>query len=249
LCPSFFHEAHMISLEEAKKQAFENATIPELRKYCEQAGIEFAPADSGPVLRKRLRANFGITSASQQFAAPRKKAKAKSEIFPPYNLTTDGIWGGRRHRIRLPRPPGVKEGVAELFGWNGKHPYPIKYDEVDLVPEPILNILKDKKTPRPLRVDRGNGEVTTAWEFSDANFSYLGIDEDTKDRAGSLTEWYQGKGVKWFQERTLADLQAIARLIELSQLGDDRKPLDRENLLGKLCLFFFGFSDPEEMAA
>jgi hypothetical protein len=239
----------MISLEEAKKQAFENATIPELRNYCLTAGIEFAPADSGPVLRKRLRSNFGIASAAQQFTAPRKKAKAKTEIFPPYNLTTDGIWGGRRHRIRLPRPPGVKEGVAEMFGWNGKHPYPVKYDEVDLVPEPILNILRDKKSPRPIRVDKGNGEITTSWEFNDLSFSYLGVDEDTKDRAGSLSEWYQNKGVKWFQERTLPELMAIARLIEISTNGADKKPLDKDGMLGRLCLFFFGYEDPLEEAA
>lgn len=240
----------MITLEEAKRSAFENATIPELRKYCEQAGIEFAPADSGPVLRKRLRSNFGIVSAANQFTAPRKKAKPKSSIFPEYNLTPDGIWGGRRHRVRLPRPAGIKEGVAEIYGWNGKHGYPIKYDEVDLVPEPILNILKDKKRPRPVRVDKGNGEITTSWEFDDFPFSYLGVDEDTKDRAGSLTEWYQQKGAKWFQGLSIHELQSIARLIELSIMGEDKKPLEKSDLLARLNVFFFGYPDPlEEEAA
>lgn len=241
----------MLSLEEAQAQRFSTSTRPELRAYATELGIEDIPenADSAS-LKRRIFAALGLSDTpSIGMAAPKvTSAGGSDKIFPSYNLEPKGIWGGRRHRLSIPRPDGVKLGQAEGFAWNGKATYYIAYDEVSSIPEPIFQLIMTNKRRRPVRKDLGRGEETTGWEFDNAPVGYFGVDEETKDCAGSLMEWYQSRGSEWFADKTLRQLTLIAGKVDVSivqNMGEKvaPRPLDVEELRARLLEFFFGFAD------
>lgn len=245
----------MLSIDDAKASRFEQATLPELRAYADQLGIDYAPTAPGATLRRKLLEACGLpteVAATQAVPAKRPKiASAREAIVPPYNLTPNGLWGGRRHRVKLPRPAGSKLAAAEGFGWNGKHPYYLPYDEVVAVPEPVLNILRENTRPRPIQrkipMPDGSVEVTTDWVHDPMPYQYIGVDAETAHLAGSLTEWYQQRGPAWFDKRTHAELRQIAGLCEISLLGHDRKPVAQDEALARLKTFFFGYPDAIEV--
>lgn len=246
-----------ISLNEAKKTAFVTSTRSELRAYAEELGIEHVPANAdAKTLRRMVCRELGVVIDVEGVAAPAmvvKTTQGGDAIFPSYNLTPDGIWGGRRHRMSLPRPEGAKMAQAEGFAWNGKHTYYIPYDEPVAVPEPIYNIIVQNKRRRPMNVPTPGGELgerTTEWEFDNAPMHYIGLDPDTKDRAGSLLEWYQSRGTEWFANKTFRQLGQIAAKLEVRQTqfmgsGVPRRPLDEEELRGRVMEFLFGYADAE----
>lgn len=245
----------MIPLKEAQKENFAKSTRPELRRYAEELGIESVPADANAAqLRKMVCSALGIAIEAEGKSAPAPQVVATSggdKIFPTYNLTPNGIWGGRRHRISIPRPEGMKLGQAEGFAWNGKHTYYVPYDEVDSVPEPIYNIIVQNKRRRPksVRPEGGTeGERTTAWEFDAAPVAYYGIDEETKNRAGSLLEWYQARGSAWFAELTPRQLEQVAAKLEVSRTisqGEKLPPrlLSHDELRDRVMEFLYGYAD------
>lgn len=247
----------MISLDRAKDNNFATSTRAELRKYAEELGLDNVPPNADSAKLKRLICNaLGIAQTHEGSAAPTPKAtmtRGGDTIFPSYNLTPNGLWGGRRHRLSIPRPDGVKDGQAELFFWSSKYPYSLTYDEVDSVPEPIYNIIATNRRRRPKMVRPENGqvgEITTVWEFDQNPFNYFGIDEDTKDRAGSLLEWYRSRGTEWFKDKTDRQLTQIAQKLEVQTTawagdGLPRRLLSGEELRDRIIEFLFGFADAE----
>lgn len=245
----------MIPLKEAQKNAFLTSTKTELRAYAEELGIEGAPTDAKG-LRRAICSELGIAIDVEGRPAPAPEVRAAQggdKIFPSYNLSTNGIWQGRRHRLSIPRPDGTKLGQAEQYNWNGKHPYWIAYDEVDAVPEPIYNIIAQNKRVihRSIRPEGGaEGELTTQWDFASSPVNYLGVDEETKGRAGSLLEWYQSRGSKWFHDLNPRQLQQVARMLEVSQreyTGPHTPPriIPHDELLAKVMEFLYGYADAE----
>lgn len=248
----------MIPLDQAKENRFEHSTREELAAYLTDIGEEVAARAKAETLRKLLLDKLGIADVYTQALEGRPAAapvrKAGEQVVPAYNLTAQGKWGGRRHRIKMPRPDGTKNARAEGFSFNGKATYWIPYDEVVSVPEPILNLLRTNKRRRPIRIntrlDDGSTEITTGWEFDDVPFSYLGPDQETAHLAGSLSEWYQAKGPAWFEARTLRDLQLIAQKCEVSvNRRENGAAKTQEDLCGDLKLFFFGYADAVEAEA
>lgn len=243
----------MIPLKEAQAEGFSTSTRAELRKYAEELGLENTPerADAA-TLRRMVRTALGLQTDLPQGAPAMERPKVESaggsdKIFPSYNLSPSGIWGGRRHRLSIPRPDGVKIGQAEGFAWNGKHTYYLPYDEVVDVPEPIYQQLITNKRRRPVSVVQ-NGEHSTGWEFDALPMSYHGIDKTTADRAGSYMEWYQSRGSKWFDGLTFRQMQLIAGKIEIPQqqnmgIGVPPRLFGEEELRGRLKEFFFGYPD------
>lgn len=247
----------MIPLQEAQKTAFSTSTRAELRAYAVELGIEGIPENANAAqLRKMVCATLGIVMEQEGRAAPAPKVTATQggdKIFPSYNLTPNGIWGGRRHRLSIPRPDGVKLGQAEGYAWNGKHTYYLPYDEVDSVPEPIYNIIATNKRRRATSVKPEGGvegEMTTKWEFDSNPVNYIGVDKDTADLAGSLLEWYQSRGSKFIRDLTDRQLTQVARLLEVqsTQYQGEKLPprtLSNDELRDRVMEFLFNFADAE----
>lgn len=248
----------MIPLDQAKQNRFEHATREELVAYLSEIGEEAHHRAKPETLRKLLLDKLGIADVYTQALEGRPAAapvrKAGEHVVPSYNLTAQGKWGGRRHRIKLPRPDGTKNARAEGFSFNGKATYWIPYDEVVSIPEPILSLLRTNKRRRAISINTqlhdGSTEITTGWEFDDLAFSYLGPDPETAQLAGSLSEWYQAKGPSWFNERPLRDLQLIAQKCEVPvNRRENGAAKSQEDLCADLKLFFFGYADAVEAEA
>jgi hypothetical protein len=242
-------------IENAASERFERSTPEELNAYISELGIESdVPFRlTSDQKRRGLLTALGIEVRQNDVGSrPGPKiARSGEDIFPPYNLTAEGVWGGRRRRIKLPRPDGAKLENAMPFSFNGKALYYVAYDEVQNVPEPIYNLIVTNKKRRPVQIrtqtPEGATEITTGWEFDDVPMSDYGLDPETKDRAGSLMEWYQAKGPSWFEKRTLRELQLIAARCEVSMKGYDNKPLDLVEGLATIKTFFFGYPDAVEV--
>lgn len=250
----------MISLKDAKASNFSTSTRAELHAYAIELGMEPPRNANAATLRKMVFNALGMveTTPGAQSTMPLVKSSGESDkIFPSYNLTPNGIWGGRRHRISLPRPEGVRAGQAEGFAWNGKHTYYVPYDEVIDVPEPVYQILVTNKRRRPKMVETvipGVGtETTTGWDFDNNSFQYIAVDAETANRAGSMMEWYQSRGTDFFRKLTMRQMQLIAAKVELAteqRLGHGVPPrmLNEDELRGRLLEFFFGYADAEAEA-
>lgn len=247
----------MISLNDAKASSFTTSTRAELAAYATELGIEPPRNADAKLLRKLVLNALGMVD-SNPGASPApmtvKSAGDSDKIFPSYNLSPSGIWGGRRHRISLPRPEGVRLGQAEGFVWNGKHTYYVPYDEVIDVPEPIYQLLVTNKRRRPVPVvtqlPGGGTEQTTGWEFDSVSFQYISPDAETANRAGSLMEWYQSRGSAFFHKLTMRQMQLIAAKVELpteQRLGPGVPPrvFTEDEMRGRLLEFFFSYADAE----
>lgn len=241
-------------LEKAASLRFESSTTDELKSYLTELGEAFDDTEPQAKLRQRALSALGlvdVTGAANR-ARPAAASASGEATRPPYNLSPNGLWGGRRHRIKLPRPPEAKIGRAEGINWNGKAVYWIAYDTVESVPEPIYNILSDRrrKIVSQEKVDNPDGstEIHTKWDFSDVAFTHYGVDPLTADRAGSLTEWYQLKGPGWFEKRNTRQLQSIAAALEIpTNKGDAIKTAKSdEELRGDIFVFLYGFADVKD---
>lgn len=242
----------MISLEDAQKHSFASSTVEELRAYCDELGLAHDKRNKSAGLITMLCRELGINEPNN-FAGHKANVvsvKAKGDITPDYNLTPNGRWGGRRHRVRLIRPQDTKIEAGKMFNWNGKD-FGIAYDEVTNVPEPFYQILVGtrKKYARGVSVDIGEGAKEIHTHFFDAGeafpFQYLGVDPETADRAGSLLEWYQQKGPRWFHERNRRDLERISGLCDVDLKDKHGDRLDEAALRDALLVFFFSYADAE----
>ena len=240
----------LIPLETAERQGFAASTPAELRAYYLQVTGEKAPPAMKPDnILKALLAKRGIVN---EFSGVKASAVSQPDvaIFPPYNLTPNGEWGGRCHRIKASKPPdATKSENAWIGSWNGSPDQVIFYNEVAVVPEPIYLRIRSQEqiTPVAKRIfnqEDGSVDVTTELKVQDRHsISYLGVDPATADRAGSLTEWYQMQGPDWFRERSDRDHQRIAQYIEMRWQDADGNPLNATLLRNRLIEFFFGHAD------
>lgn len=240
----------MIPFEQAFESKFEASTLPELRQYYkERFGEDPSPKANGPTLKNKLLRAMGLTN---EYAAQQRAVKQSADpIFPDYNLTPHGVWGGRRHRIRVARPADATKNENFWGGSiNGANAYYIKYGEVQDVPEPVYMRIKELKRPVPRSVEVGDPrtpDVITEITLEDRHgITYLGVDPATAHRAGSLTEWYQNKGPSWFRARTDRDLQLIAQRVEIVWQDDKKRPLPRQEIQDKLIEFFFSYAEAME---
>lgn len=246
-----------MKLEDAIKENFARCTRNELRLFCKDAGVRIGPAAGPEMMRRGLLEHFAITDSTPGVVKADRvvKYRARNEILPPYNLTPEGSWGGRRRRITLGKPlDATKNQKAELISWNCKNPYRVPFNEIEAVPEPIYNTLMEKRRSIPTPViNPQNGEQSTQWiQEPKWPLSDHGVDPDTAGLAGSLREWYQGKGPNWLRERSLVDLQQIADHCGIERQvyrgADAGKPrlMTLAELLPHLMIQFFDFPDVGE---
>lgn len=249
----------MRSIDKAKETYFLESTREEIWAYGKEIGVKFAPAVKTENARVALCKALGLPTELLSPGVEQIRARKPSvEIFPPYNLSPEGIWGGRRHRVKVGRPLDAHkdENHAEI-SWNGKEPFRFRFNEVCLMPEPIFNRIRDiqQKEIKQTKVRDHEGDVVeqrTEFVFHDKYpLSYLGLDEATADKCGSLLEWYQQKGPKWFKERNVRELRAIAERCDLgthtrNELNKKIEPLSQDEMLAKLNTFFFGHPELED---
>lgn len=241
----------------AASSRFDRNTTEELLEFAGYLKVSLEGTENQDQLRKRLLSHLGLVDPTG--AALRKsqtKAVSKGEIRPGYNLTPNGKWGGRRHLIRLSPPPGSKLAKAEPVGWNGKATFWIPYNETVSVPEPIFNVLMDRRSRTPIQVKikqpDGTEEMTTAWEFNSIPFVIYGVDPKTEGLAGSMTEWYSDHKPSWFKERNTRELQSICTLLEIStklKNGAIEQSKSDEQMLADIFLFLFSNADVEDADA
>lgn len=241
-------------IKEAVKHRFERSTTEELLDYIAHFDLPVHDTDTQERMRQRLLAHLGLIDPSGAVIRNKAgKAAPKDEIRPGYNLSPNGLWGGRRYRVKLMPPPGSKLGKAEPISWNGKATYWLPYNETHAVPEPIYAILKDRRT-RVVKQEKvkhpdGLETITTAWEFNEIPMSDYGVDPATADRAGSITEWYQQKSPSWFKARNTRELQTICALLEIptkTKNGAIEQPKSNEELISDIFVFLFGYPDVED---
>ena len=237
-----------ISIEDAITSRFENSTRSELLGYCDELGIsDVRPDDEIRSIKNRLFTALGVADSIDS-AGPAKSGRVfKSKVVPDVNLSPSGRWGGRRRRIRVPRPAtATKSERAMPLAWNGKATYWLPYDEVTDVPWPIYMRLVEMKTPRVVRktIDIGGGmnEITTDWKFDNIIFVDLGDDPVTADLPTSLTSWYQDKGPEFIKGLGERDLQLVASRLEVNIVGRDQKRLSQAEIVDSVLIFLFGVS-------
>ncbi len=248
----------MQSYKDALGKKFDDSTLPELKEYYQHQFGEAAPKTmNGATMKAKLLRDAGIDN---QFSSPQPKlAQPREPIFPAYNLSPNGIWGGRRHRIRVMRPHDATKNENVWEGSiNGGPSYFIKYDEVQSVPEPVYMRIagSERPVPVPKRIPREDGgfDITTEIKLVPRfAVDYKGVDDATKDLCGSLTEWYQRKRPDWFRKRSDRDLQLISQRLEINWKDEEGRPQTRQQILDVLIEFFFGFAEatdePAEAAA
>lgn len=237
-----------ISLEQAQATRFQNSTTPELHEYCEQLGLTHGTQDERTTLITRLMAACGLGqhTFTQQGDTPKVARASGEDVVPPYNLTPDGIWGGRRHRVKLPVPEGSKLAKSERFDWNGKF-YSINYEEPTDIPEPILEILRNNKGRRISQEKIGtDGESTTRITPTDRGFSYIGVTPGTEHLAGSMTEWYQKRGAGWYDKRSPQEINLIAGKLGVKtrhELNGRTEVVPHADVVAGIKTFLFGYPD------
>lgn len=242
-----------IPIEKAAESRFASSTDAELAHYLETLGLDPIEGEPQEKARGRVLAAMGLTDIS---GADRRRTSSAASvkhngpvIRPPYNLTPNGLWGGRRRRIKIPRPDGVKAGQAEPISWNGKATYWLPYEKVESVPYPIYLILMDRRKRivgrETVRSGDGAEEMRTTFSFSEYPMSDFGDDPLTADRAPSMTEWYRERGVKFFLARNTRELQSICGLLEISVTrGDIQKSAKSdEELRADIFTFLYGYPD------
>lgn len=242
---------NVIPFEDALKRGFETSTREELLFYCENLGVDRIDKNGDiSKIKDAIFQSLGMARPGPAARPTNLREAPRSSVIPPYNLTPHGRWGGARRRVMLPQPEGAKIARARAFGWNGKATYYLAYNEVVNVPYPIYAILLDMRMPRAKQIPVGdNGEVTTGWDFTPLPFTDLGDDPLTCDLAHSLTEWYQEKGEQFFIDLGDRDLRTVAQALEVPYLDKDRKNRPRDELLGDVLIFLFGYAVNENRVA
>jgi hypothetical protein len=262
----------MISIDRAKEQMFRKSTPAELRDYCRIEGIKTHPRHSEQTLVSMLCKHFNMTTdPTSNVAHVLDKIKPKSTVTPPMNLDPEGVWGGRRMRGRLRRPQNemYKRDAGLYVFANGsyggtKEGYGIKFDEVQVIPQPIYERLKEIEITRhktenvKVVIDdvEHNNKVLTFEHDKMYHLDYE-VEEGTEHLPGSMLEWYQGHDPKWYMGLDLREMQLIAKKLGLETHDyNDRGTkksvvIPLEALRGNVFTFVFGFAelDLEEQAA
>ena len=238
-----------MNLTEAVDTKFELCTNAQLRAFCKEVGIPIGPRSAESTMRNALRQHFGQMAGFE--AATNKNARKISSVLPPYNLILErGKWEGRRHVVMLQRPPGDSDKAAGRYFSVNAYEMLVPYDETVSVPEPILHAIRNCVTPRGKQVkianEEGGYDTKTVVENTQTHtLDYKGVDPQTADRPGSLVEFYNSKGVAWFDDLTPAQIREICAYIGDIPMRDKQdRELDAENLRNRLKIYFF----PDETA-
>ncbi len=242
-------------IKEAVSHRFEKSTTEDLLEYLAHLELDVLDTDTQEKMRTRILQHLGIVDVSGSTVRARQQtaAKAREDIRPPYNLSPNGLWKGRRYLVKILPPQGAKIGKAEPISWNGKATYWLPYNETHAIPEPIYNIIKDRRQRVPVQKKikhaDGNETITTDWEFNEMPMVDYGVDPKTAHLAGSITEWYQQKKPSWFKARNTRELQTIASMLDIptkSKNGAVEVSKSNEDLVGDIFIFLFGYADVDD---
>lgn len=257
----------MKSIDRAKEEQFKNSTLEELRDYCKIENIEgVKPQHREEALARMLCKHFEITvDPKSPVANVLSKIRPKSVVTPPMNLEPEGVWGGRRWRGRVRRPQNAmfKRDAGFYIFANGSHGggkegYGIRFDAVQVIPEPIYMRLKElevtthKTENVPVVIDdvQHNNKVIR-FEHDQMYHLEFRVEEGTEHLPGSMLEWYQSKEPEWYMERDLREMQIIAKKLgiethEFNDRGTKKSiVIPLESLRANVFTFVFGYAELE----
>lgn len=237
----------MIPLKQALESNFRDSTDDELAAYVAELGETFPPRANQATKRARLLELCNKTTGFKPVTVETRSKRAPSEVVPPYNLILErGKWGGRRHKVRLHRPPDTPASDAGKTFTSQGYAFTLRYEHVEVVPEPILNAIREPSKGRGVIEstldDEGYRNTHTRIVMDPAyRHDYLGVDEATKNRAGSLHEFYAKKGGEDFLlAMTPEQINEVCAYIGDMTVKDKMdRPYDAETLRTKLINFFF----------
>lgn len=247
-----------IAFAEAAKSHFRQSTLEELKAYCDEQGIKYTKKealDPGALKLKLLRTLGLHAEYETPDSRPESPALPKSRVVPEYNLSLSRApFQGRRHRVMLRRPEGVKKENRRRISVNG-YVCELRYDHVESVPEPIWLKIRDEKVgyARPERVLDSEGflerQTTTLEHRGKYAYQYEGIEESTKNLCGSLKEWYQKQGYEWFDTLSQRELKRVADELDLRVLDKEGKLLPKDEMCYRILVDVFGEAPIKEQAA
>lgn len=187
-------------LLEAAKTNFKEASLEDLRAFCERLGIEASPQCNASTLRNKLTAAFSdyleVSAPApalsrderreHRFLAPKDATAAIRELVG-INLKQTGKWGGKRQRIILARSMSHENtSQPQFFAWGRLHVYIPFGIEAD-VPYPIYGILlntRGKRVKQRQVRDDESGRLFMKTDWVDSQrFMYqdLGVTPGTED--------------------------------------------------------------------
>lgn len=238
----------MRTIEQAKEDRWRLSDNAELRAHCKELGIPYGPNSKEATMRNALLSNFGMVDE----AIPTQLAtrRVRNRVLPEIGLHLGrGKWEGRCHLVILHRRPGEGQESGGIYPTVNGYGFPIKYEETVALPEPHYLALKNAMLPKGRMVKEadsdGNVMTRTVINHERAyNMDYIGVDPNTKDRPGSLIEYYNAKGEQWFHELTDKEVREIYAYIgdlPMYERMQDGKmvPFSPEVLKEKLINLFF----------
>ena len=247
----------MIELEQAKETYFTQSTLEEILAYLKEVGVEtekLGPRSrSWDALRKRLMKTLGMVEYGAPALPMNNTVKMHSAVVPPYNMKPTGKWEGRRHRITLAKPENTRRETMRAFSVNG-YVCEVKYGEPTPIPEPIWRLIESTQKAVPIPEVFKDGDVleraTTKFVLEDAySYKYHGVDPETADRCGSIIEWYQAKGIEFFKTMSLQELRRVAQEIDIPWRDEEKKPLDKAELLDRVYIHVWSDAPATDIAA
>lgn len=241
----------MKDINTAKSEQYSNSTREEMFDYCRRLGIKVGPASKTDTLRRLLCEASGIVpNESPAVSAVVRPMRVAEPIVPLENLTPNGVFGGRKWRVRVGRPPdSPPKEVGTILSWNGKQ-CAIRWNEVNVIPEPIYLQMRDaeQKVVKSV-VNEDKTEQTTVFEYEPKYpMSDARVEAGTEHLCGGLQEWYQKKGPAWIKARSVRELQTICRLLDLpthtkNERNQKLEPLPQDELVASLLLYCYGHAD------
>ena len=190
-----------IDWEKSAESGFAGLDLEQLKEACNVFGITVGPNAKETFIREKLCATVGAP-AKLESEAPKKAASRSIGNFDPMpNLTPNGKWGGRMHRVQLTRTADVSEKqVGVPLGWNGNTIY-VFYDRPMDIPEPHYSSLCNTKgnhiiTKRSVREDGSVETRQVTVPFQAIPYQDLGITPGTEDLPASGKEYWQRQAVK-----------------------------------------------------
>lgn len=145
------------SLAEAIATNFVHCDRPALEAYAEMMEVKHSPKIGTETLRERMMETVGKTLDAGQAVEAAEDPKARPfEVVPPeeysseelnnlmqLNLTSNGVWEGRRRKITLQKPDYMKGQQAHPFTWGRSQTMvPWNTQQPVSVPYPVYNMLQ-----------------------------------------------------------------------------------------------------------
>lgn len=256
----------MRNVEDAKQINFDRSTLEELRNYCVTEKVAFKGSQREETLKKILRAHFNMDGEIIGYTGKQRTIKPRNQVVPPMNLKPNGVWGGKRHRIRVSKPSLLSRRDEAMhvisnghYGSSDVRGYPIRFGAWVVVPTPIFTRVCEIEKAEvhfmdvPIEIDGAKSHDVVA-VFKHENLYTVEVDNRDGEPGyqhlpANTMEWYRDKRVDWYASLDVRELQTVAKYLGLAtkDIGEKGKispDIPVERLRENIYQHVFGYSDP-----